>query len=322
MAPGLKLDVFSWLGQSLALYADADPVWEEMAAGDLQDYKWLQKNFHRLPVVLQIEVAQPLKLALFLTALRGFIEQTAPGMTHWESLTYNDQPYVKVSPTAEARKEVGEELEKAALYYASTPRALIVTLNEDALKRALDRQAVARKAKADNQEPPAPPWQWIGDSVGLHIDQGYLPLIRSYARVLESDLNDAMRHRAWSNLPILNEWKHRFPDQDPVALHEKLWGVRLICPGGGTYVWNDQAQTMESTVFGHPGSPKEGSDLPNIIASLLSANFGLTFEDQGLRARVELERTADGKPVPAAKAAPKPAAKPAGKGEDKPEVVP
>ena len=26
-----------------------------------------------------------------------------------------------------------------------------------------------------------------------------------------------MQSRAWSNLPILNEWKHRYPDQDPVA---------------------------------------------------------------------------------------------------------
>ena len=67
-----------------------------------------------------------------------------------------------------------------------------------------------------------------------------------------------MQTRAWSNLPILNEWKRRYPDQDPVALHEEFWQTRLICPGGGQYVWNDDWQTMESTVYGCPAAPQEG----------------------------------------------------------------
>ena len=66
-----------------------------------------------------------------------------------------------------------------------------------------------------------------------------------------------MQRLAWSNLPILNEWKRRYPDRDPVVLHEQFWQTRLVCPGGGKYVWNEKWQTMESTVFGHPGEPKE-----------------------------------------------------------------
>ena len=51
------------------------------------------------------------------------------------------------------------------------------------------------------------------------------------------------------------------PDRDPVAVHEAAWGATLVDPGGGTYVWNAGWETMESTVFGHPGEPKHGHEL-------------------------------------------------------------
>jgi len=77
-----------------------------------------------------------------------------------------------------------------------------------------------------------------------------------------------------------------------VNLHERFWQARLVCPGGGEYVWNEQYQTMESTVFGSPATPKQANVAPAPLEQLRRANFGLTFEEQGLRARVELEREA------------------------------
>ena len=64
------------------------------------------------------------------------------------------------------------------------------------------------------------------------------------------------------NIPILNEWKRLFPGEDPVNLHQKIWQTHLISPGGGQYVWNDEWKTMESTVYGHPGQPKDGPARP------------------------------------------------------------
>ena len=100
----------------------------------------------------------------------------------------------------------------------------------------------------------------------------------------------SMQMRAWGNIPILNEWKRRYPDQDPVKLHARFWQAEPVCPGGGRYVWNDRWQTMESTVYGHPGQPKDGPPAPTVIQSVKSGNFGLSFEEQGLRAKVSLER--------------------------------
>ena len=99
-----------------------------------------------------------------------------------------------------------------------------------------------------------------------------------------------MQTQAWNNLPILNEWKRLYPDRDPVELHERVWKIRLLCPGGGRYVWNDKYQTMESTVYGHPGQPKAGPPAPPVLSTFNAADFGLTLENDGLRGRVELQR--------------------------------
>jgi len=50
---------------------------------------------------------------------------------------------------------------------------------------------------------------------------------------------------------------------------------------------------MESTVYGHPGEPKPGPGVPPALLDFARGAFGLTFENQGLRARVSLERDVD-----------------------------
>ena len=55
-------------------------------------------------------------------------------------------------------------------------------------------------------------------------------------------------------------------------------------------MWNAALNSMESTVFGCPASPKTPESLPNALTSLKDVNMGLTFEDDGLRARAEIKR--------------------------------
>ena len=109
---------------------------------------------------------------------------------------------------------------------------------------------------------------------------------------MDDDYQAHLQQLAWNNLPILNEWKRLYPDKDPVKVHEQLWGVKLLCPGGGSYVWNEQWHTMESTVFGHPGQPRTGP-VP-LLPGVTDVNLGATFEDQGLSAKGILTRN----PIP------------------------
>lgn len=294
------LDPLGWLGKSISIYADRDPYWGELLKLDPTERgRKLQRDGFRLPVAIRLEVAQPLKLALFLTSLRAFIQQSAPGLTKWESLTHREQPYVKIASTRRGASGI-EEFDNAALFYATVGDGLIFTPNEEVLKRAIDRQ-LARDERSAEKKPEAPTKSdspWLGESVAVNFEQ-LLPSF--FAWIFESDVRQmaqAAQIRSWSNLPILNEWKRRYPDRDPVEVHSKFWNVELICPGGGKYVWNEKWLTMESTVFGHPGEPKmpelskaaePGNFQPGLFP-FTRASFGLTFKNDGLRSRLELMR--------------------------------
>ena len=279
--PSLRANPLGWMGQCLAIYADKDPFWDEMVkANKTSDF--LERNYPRLPVALYCEVKNPLGLAAFLTTLRAFAEQSAPRMTVWENAEYNGQAYVKVSSPQHPQTEGG--VTNLSLYYAVTPNSLLLTLSEPVLKHALDRQQDQLDSKHVAATNPVP---WLGSNLCFRINQSFVPALQSLFR---EEFRPAQQRLSWNNIPILNEWKRRYPDQDPVKLHEQFWQTKLVCPGGGQYVWNEQWQTMESTVYGHPAQPKKGPENILPVANITSANLGVTFENQGLSAKAVLER--------------------------------
>ena len=281
--PSLKANPLGWLGESIAIYADQDPFWDKLSKADKSE-KFLEENYHRLPLALHCEVKNPLGLAAFLAALRAYVEQTAPKMTVWQNSEYNGQAYVKITST-----QTGDAgaLQNLAIYYAATPRSFVLTLNEPLLKRALDRQSARETAKADGPPAAAPHKPWLGTNLCLQVDTQFLGAFHALTR---DSYESAQQLLSWNNLPILNEWKRLYPSQDPVKLHEQFWQTKLICPGGGAYVWNETWQTMESTVYGHPGQPKAGPGKILPLAKVTGANLGVTFENQGLSAKAVLNR--------------------------------
>jgi hypothetical protein len=279
MAPGLKANFLAWLGQSITLYADDDDFWNDLNAATNADV-FMEHSYSRLPVALHCEVKSSLGVVAFLASLHAFVDQSAPQMTTWQNLEYNGRSYVKVaSNKLSAQSEPGDDW---SLYYAVTPDSLTVTLSEALLKRALDRQAARMDTNAVVQVGKS----WLGSNLCFQVEQ---KLIGTLLKASHDDYQTHLQTLAWNNLPILNEWKRLYPGKDPVKWHEELWGVKLICPGGGAYVWNEKWQTMESTVFGHPGEPKAGA-FTSPLAALLDANLGVTFENQGLNAKAVVNR--------------------------------
>ena len=285
----VKVSPFDWLGESVAWYVDDDPFWQDFAAAKTTDEasQFMERNLHRLPIAIHCEVANSAKLILFMAGVRGLIEQVAPEMTIWETLKHNDQPYVKIGPTAQARRQVPFAAE-LHIYYALWSDGLVVTLNESVLKRALDRKAAREKDQAADKEPPATQ-PWLGSSMAMQVKG---EAIAQLGRLGRSDYEQTLQLRSWDNLPILNEWRRRYPDRDPVELHEQYWHTRLVCPGGGKYVWNDQWRTMESTAFGHPGEPKSPETFAAPWQAIRGGNLGVTFEKDGLRAKAVIDREA------------------------------
>jgi hypothetical protein len=278
----------------VAIFVDDDALWAE-AAKSKDPQKFLDDNWHRLPIAAYVASDSPIKLAAFMTAVHAFVDQSAPNVTRWETKDYRGMVYVVVSSQGSGSKE----LDKFKLYYSTTPEALVLTLNESVIQHALDRQIARREAKEKGDKGEAAPATRpaggpatmpavarLGESATLQVDG------RAFATIgalIYGGFDERLQQLAWANLPALNEWKRRYPDQDPVKVHERLWQTRLLDPAGGAYVWNERFQTMESTTFGHPGAPKAGPKLPPQLTDVARAAMGVTFEDQGLRARATLE---------------------------------
>jgi len=279
-----QLDPFGWLGTSVSVYADDDPFWQELGASEDPE-SFLEDAWRHLPVAVHAEVANPLLLTAFLVGLRGLADQGAPGMLVWENQLHGELPWVKVSPSSE-NAGAGEMFEDMTLCYAASADGLVITPNQALLERALDRR-VARHAQdalaADAAPPPA--LAWLGEHLCARLDGKLLVILDEALR--RADANE-LRDLSLANLPILNEWHRLFPGEDPLATHERLWKRRLTCPGGGSYRWNEEWQTMESSVYGHPCRPLPGPALPPALRSVSGAQAGITFEADGLRARVEL----------------------------------
>lgn len=141
------VDPLGWLGESISVFADRDPYWEELLKLDANERATkLQREGFRLPAGIRIEVKQPLKLALFLTSLRAFIQQSGPNLTKWDTLTHREQAYVKVSSARRGAAGI-DELDNVALYYSTVGDGLILTPNEAVMKRAIDRQLARQRCE-------------------------------------------------------------------------------------------------------------------------------------------------------------------------------
>jgi len=286
MIPSMKASPLGWLGEWGTVYADQDPFWQALqpvlAKGqDEQTWKFMEENLFRLPVAVQLDIGSSLKFTGFLIGARAFIEQTVPNMTVWETLQYRGQAYVKVSPSEQTRSQA-EVLNELALYYAMSPDAFILSLNESMIKRFIDRRQSTHADPKQKQD-----LAWLGQSVGLKIEGQAVTLLQS---LFDHNMTSVLRSRSWGNLAILNEWHQRHSDFSSVEFHQRFWQTKLVCPGGGQYVWNETCQTMESTVFGCPAQPTQSPDINNALTRLKDLNMGLTFEDNGLRVRAAIKR--------------------------------
>jgi hypothetical protein len=274
--PGDREELLGAVGSGLAVYADDDPYWAELIRAK-DPGGFLLDNLGRAPVALHIELKDAERMSTFLAGAKEAAEQAWPGFAKWETLEHNGQKYVRITATDRTIAEQ-PRLKGAALCYANTGSALVLTPREDLRRRAIDRH----KAAAERKGTP-----WLGSSSGLRVQPRAWDVFR---QGLSQPYQQLMRRRAWDNLPVLNEWKRLYPDRNPVEVHERLWQTRLVDPGGGQYVWNEKFRTMESTTYGHPGEPKDGPETPPVLASLMAAHFGLTFEEDGLRAKAKVER--------------------------------
>jgi hypothetical protein len=277
LAADKSFDPLGWVGGRVRFYADFDPYWLELQALTSNErFQKLKADGYTLPVAIEVAIRDPLKLPMFHAGLKALLQREKRVLFHWDDETYRDQPLVKVTTQLSKTEPVNR------VFLATVGDVLLITPNEALLERAIDRHLDHKPdAQQQTQTPP------LGESVSVSMSP-HAPALSMWFNGTGSEPD--LLQESWNNLPILNEWKRRYPDRDPLEVHRRYWGSELLCPGGGKYVWNDEWQTMESTTCGHPAVPKRliKADAPKALFRRLDA--GMTFELSGLRARLELQR--------------------------------
>lgn len=273
-----------WLGATVSIYVDDSPFWQELQQKQAElstaEFEaWGRKNAHRLPLALRLDVTNGEKAGEFLKALRAYIEPFLKPYATLEDREHRGRKYVRVAATP-----AGESLfvDRFALHVTNLDDAILVTFAEETVRRAIDRKLDAVSPPDGGKKVAADPL--AGRNAGLEVDGRVFAWASRFGSM--NAVPEAQR-ASWENLLILNEWKRIFPDHDPLAVHQQLWGVRLACPAGGEYRWNETLKSFESSTAGHPFQPKPLAAAP--AAPLDRASLRLTFEEQGLRVEGQLD---------------------------------
>ncbi len=271
----------SWLGTHVSLYVDDDPVWDEIlkAAKELDESEIFEKFWSRLPLAVHVSVRNPLGLTTFMTAARAFIDQMVPNMLKWETVQHGELSYVRITPTPDGLRSIGMENAQPQILYLAAPEGLTFTFSDAVIKHVIERIEKRRANAAANSEKSESP---------VANQQAVLTITPRLLRALDFLSNfdlgsNPPSYQSYDTAAILNEWHKLFPDPDPVVLHELWWGVKPVCPLGGTYRWNEHWMTMESSAnswgdknvsVAEPKTP--GYEI--VMRTISSAQIGISFE--------------------------------------------
>ncbi len=294
---GGKADLLSWIDGSVSIHWDHDEDWENRMAKRSPFRLGGNDMIRELPIGIFIPSKNSFRMTAFVVAVRATIDRFAPNMIRWDQLEYRDVNYV-VATTTEGTP-LGNEDDMPRVYYVTTPDGLSLSLNENVIQHAIDRH-LARKAKRQQEKDAGKPVVTAEGDNEPQIDDPREHTVRPQiavrltgqgASTLAMTNGEGVRRMsrlAWSNLPILNYLRHRYPKQDPLDVYQQLLGEKLIDPGSGEYKWVDRFQTYESTHYGHHLAPKPGPPIGPALGPHDAMETTLSFQDGGLRATVKL----------------------------------
>lgn len=280
-------DPEKWLGDSIALYVEDDPIWQKYARySEIELLTASLTSNVELPVALRFAVKDQKELGFAQVKLRETLDQIGGGRTTWNDREYRGHRYHYRETDKEGKPRGGFAM---SLYSFAADDQWLVSSSEALVRRAIDRLLDSSKLEpnATGSPPSKSPTvqsnrHWLGDHTAIELKGPFSP---AFQEMVSLGYDFRARQIVQDAIPILNEWKRLYPDRDPVDTHERLWGVRLECPAGGEYRWNAELRTMESSVLGTPYEPRNKPLKSPLITQLDRLGLGLTFEHNGLRAQ-------------------------------------
>jgi hypothetical protein len=304
---GDLLTMLAWgldpVGKWVLVRADDSPVYGQLAdlldraqGGGNVDTEQIARLVFRLPVLVGVDVKNPLTFAGSLAALRKHVLEAAPGMLTWGPLeeTYKGVTVVRVQatpagmrqvPIASARPGRGPFL--PAVYYATIDGAFYLTLNEATLRDFIDRA----QAKPEGRKAEA-----VAVNSSLYLAPAAAERARGFVeKYLEKEVHQQALAgaRAWYPLYRCG----LLPEGAKAAgVAERYYGFVPVSPDGAAYAYDRRADEVRNERHGSPRRPQahralaEGAPLKLLLGQLRTLRADLRFREDGIHTTLTIER--------------------------------
>lgn len=278
-----SLNPLSWIDDQVVVYAEHDEQWLAWLAEQSPWKLSFEKVLYEAPYALFLPSKDNLRMAGFLVAFRSTLESFAPNLFEWRNVTYRDHQYVVGELDRQAWRAEGSQPE---LCYVTTDEGVTFSFHSKMIERVIDRHLIASDSesgsgeKVESTQESASTFAFSPQLEMTALAEGLDTVARVNAR---SGLY-RMNRIAWSNIPILNELRRRYPDRDPRQVYQTLFRQEIIEPTGGTYQWNNDWGTYVSSLHGFHLDPQAGPAWVSALAPGDRVSTGLRFQDGGLRA--------------------------------------
>lgn len=287
---GAEIDLLAWIDGSATLYFDKDDQWIKRSESRSPWQKSPEDLIRDLPVGLFIPSKDNFRMAAFVVAVRAALQQFAPNMFQWETVKYHGYDYV-VATALPTNSPLGDPDLTPQLFYVTTGKGFTLSLNRGVVEHVIDRHLVPKKqddssdeekqGEADVESAPQVIMTATGKGIEIMSRTNY-----------QSGLG-RMNRISWSNIPILNHLRSRYPGRDPHTVYQTLFRQTLQEPSGGNYVWDPERGTYVSTLQGYHLEPQAGPPINPVLEPNDKIRTTILFKDSGLRATLDVQSAAD-----------------------------
>lgn len=256
------------------LYADEDEQFWRDFTDEREAERYFRRNFQKLPVALAFHFDSPENLQQALDKNKDLIKANLDREVEHR---YGGQVIREL--VFEERIGVGQEESQLSLFVFKSGDHATFSLNRELIEKVVDRES--NPPDKDSIRP------WLGRNLAFQLDRRFFQALEAISLERYSRL---VRDQSWSNLPLLNEWRREFPDQDPLEIQKRIWGEKLTCPGEGQYRWDEKTSAYISTAYGNPVQPRVPMGIPFPLRGIGRLEAGVSLDSGGIRAKVQLEK--------------------------------
>jgi hypothetical protein len=251
----------------------------------------------QIPVMIGVDIKNPLTVGAALASARMAVMQSLPGGITWEPLEkpHKGVSIVRIQATPRGvqqtgiRSRPGKEPFLPAIYYAMIDGAFYLTPSEQMLRDFIDRTQERKEGKGQKVE--------VNTSVYLSPGAARLSKV-----LIQKYLERQVHEQAMSNLPVWYSLYHtglllEGSDQGTArTAAEKYFGFVPVSPDGSPYVYDRKTDAVRNERHGsqrHPLTPKtlaEDAPLNRLLEQLRTIRADLRFREDGVHTVLTVDR--------------------------------